>query len=161
MYAARQFDNCTPTFIEVGAGSFQDGMPIMMCESPRAGTSAGSTGVNASKGLSGASASASASHQEDNLIETLADAMNEASMPSFSNGATAAAIAANHKHAASYNKQQQQYQLDSCGLIAPSTSKYGSKSPAIAISTQATNSDLPNPDKSSVMIFSILSSFIT
>lgn len=111
----RQLD-CTPTFIEVGAGSFQEGMPIM-CESPRA-----------------LSKTSNDSLVGENLIESLAEAMSETP---FSN-----------------NHAKSRLPDVSNGLASGSSSKLGSKSPAIAISNHPNglliNANGPNPDKSSV-----------
>ena len=61
--AQQKFD-CTPTFIEVGAGSFQEGMPVL-CGSQ--GSSRGSQkSLNKDSDL-----------LADNIVESLAEAMND------------------------------------------------------------------------------------
>lgn len=127
----RQLD-CTPTFIEVGACSFQEGMPIM-CESPRRGGAGGNGSSSASSNItanphSGSSSGANGTGSKssfnnidmgENLIESLADAMNE--LPSSSN---------HHHYHHNHNHNHHQnnshfYQNGSSkphGLIAPTTS---------------------------------------
>lgn len=143
----RQLD-CTPTFIEVGAGSFQEGMPIMCGgnggggESPRSNATAtvSCTGINSGSSSAVASKSSFAEHLiGDNLIESLADAMNE----------TASSSSSHHHHHNHYQSGSNNYYYKQRTNDGPL--KYASKSPAIAISQN--NPPIlinPNPDKSSV-----------
>lgn len=133
----KQLD-CTPTFIEVGAGSFQEGMPILC------GSSAESHGSQKSlnNDLLG-----------ENLIESLADAMNETLLPHGSS----------HGHNNSSKRHLATLDPNAASLIATTASKaspkLGSKSPAIAITNQqnlllmnatASSSTTIVPDRSSV-----------
>ena len=76
----QKFD-CTPTYIEVGSGSFQEGMPIL-CGSSLGGSQ---------KSLNGAGYDVA---MGDNLIESLADAMNEVN--SSNTSSTSIGIGSNH-----------------------------------------------------------------
>lgn len=64
--AARKFDS-TPTYIEVGSGSFQEGMPVM-CSSSTGSHKSLNSNPSCGYDLLGG---------DNNLIESLADAMNE------------------------------------------------------------------------------------
>jgi hypothetical protein len=76
-YHQRQMDTCTPTFIEVGAGSYQEGMPVMR-SGPGSGGSHKSSMHHQHAHHHGSSASSNAGDVAgENLIESIADAMNE------------------------------------------------------------------------------------
>ena len=76
----QKFD-CTPTYIEVGSGSFQEGMPVL-CGSSLGGSQKSLNGNGYDVALG------------DNLIESLADAMNEVN--SSNTSSTSIGIGSNH-----------------------------------------------------------------
>lgn len=122
------FVDCTPTFIEVGAGSFQEGMPIMC----------GTNGLRS--GSQKSLNSGSTSNESENIIESIADAMNETSSNSTSNSSS------NH-HSPNINNIQTVHR----NIITPTTSSNNNKNvvgtnktPAIVIA----NNSLINPARS-------------
>jgi len=119
----KRFD-CTPTYIEVGAGSFQEGMPII-----------GSSGSQSSQ--------RSINNQDllgETLIESLADAMNETSISSTSHSP----IPTTSSGVRHYNAN-----LNCSNYSSNKLSDYLKKSQAIAISNKMMNDQILTAPSSS------------
>jgi len=119
----KRFD-CTPTYIEVGAGSFQEGMPII-----------GSSGSQSSQ--------RSLNNQDllgETLIESLADAMNETSISSASHSPIPTTSSGVRHYNANLNGSNQS---------TNKLSDFLKKSQAIAISNKMMNDQILTAPSSS------------
>jgi hypothetical protein len=154
--------NGTPTYIEVGSGSFKEGMPIL-CDSKSSSASSlnnihlnhNITSNQRKKNTSSSSSSNCGRNNSvdnvsgDNLIESIADAMNEVFINNNSNNSTQQ----RHNHRNNHfqiQQQQQQQQIvnnQTIGLIDTTMSpSYNQKQPPtlIPLNTDVTNSYMNN-----------------
>ncbi len=86
----RHSSDCTPTFIEVGAGSYQEGMPIMR--------GPGSSGSQKSLNSVNHGVSGNSELTGENLIESIADAMNELVTNANSNSGSSRGVKTSNRH---------------------------------------------------------------
>ena len=145
--------DCTPTFIEVGAGSYQEGMPVL--RGPGSGGSVRSFG-------SGGGGGGHSSHQPvsgsndllgENLIETLADAMNELTATNSSVSVKYANKSANQQKSTLNAKSTSQSISIAASKLQPSTSAHTNNlllMNATHLGGQATNNNNTAESTSSV-----------